>query len=289
MYKVNSETSKQLYNEYEEIDIRELLMLLWSKKIFITGLTIVMIIIAGIYSFYVIDPVYQAKTTVQLSNTGDFYSNPATAMRLLKSNAIVMPIMEELGEDYSEAEVQGYLGGNMTLGNPDNTKIVDISLKSADPIIAQKLLTGIITSYKEEADIQYNRIINNSKENLATIENSLDLLDEEIKSVNQDMDNISNSDISSTEKSILMSGLTNKISTYIEQRNSLVSEKRAIEEKLLSYQSFQILNQAYVSEDPVSPNKMLNIAIAAVLGIMIAIFLVFFIEFLKDDEESGRA
>ena len=286
MNKVTKGTNNQEYYDEYEIDLREYIKLIWDNKFFIISLVIVMTILAGIYSFYIVDPVYQAHTTVQLSNTEDFYSNPATAMRLLKSNAIVMPIMNELGQEYSEADLQGYLEANMTLGNPNGTQIIDISLENTDPIIAKQVLNDAIISYKKKADVQYNKAINNSQKNLSVIESNIDSLDKQTKSVNQNINNISESDLSPTEKSVLISGLTNKLSAYIEQRNSFVTEKREIEEYLLSYQPFQILNQPYVSEDPVSPNKRLNLAIAAVLGLMTAIFLVFFIEFLKEDEET---
>ncbi|KXS48090.1 MAG: lipopolysaccharide biosynthesis protein, partial [Halanaerobium sp. T82-1] len=36
-------------------------------------------------------------------------------------------------------------------------------------------------------------------------------------------------------------------------------------------------------EDPVSPNTKLNVAIAAVLGLMLAVFIVFFKEFMKEE------
>lgn len=271
------------YADYEEIDLRKYILLIWRKKYFLMGLVVLMVLLTGIYSFYILTPMYQAEAAVRLSNMEGLYSNPATAMRLFKSNALVRPVMNRLGQGYTEADLQMYLHNNMTLGNPSETKIIDITVKNKDPLIAKELLAGIVKDYKEKADVQYNRIADSSQENLISIENNIDKLDKQIEATNQDIENISNSNLNPTEKSVLMSGLTNKLSSYIEQRNSLVMEKAAIEEKFLSYQSFEILNYPYVLENPVSPNIKLNIAIAASLGLMIAVFLVFFIEFLKEE------
>ncbi|WP_201750497.1 YveK family protein [Senegalia massiliensis] len=44
----------------------------------------------------------------------------------------------------------------------------------------------------------------------------------------------------------------------------------------------QVIDKALVPEGPVSPKPMLNIAIAAVLGIMISVFIIFILEYLDN-------
>jgi hypothetical protein len=44
---------------------------------------------------------------------------------------------------------------------------------------------------------------------------------------------------------------------------------------------FIILQNAPLPEEPVSPRKMLNMAVAGVLGLMVSVFLVFFLEFWR--------
>ncbi len=41
-------------------------------------------------------------------------------------------------------------------------------------------------------------------------------------------------------------------------------------------------------KEPVAPKKMLNIAIAGMLGLMVGVFGAFFIEFLENGEEQGK-
>lgn len=53
--------------------------------------------------------------------------------------------------------------------------------------------------------------------------------------------------------------------------------------------SIMVVSPAYIPEKPVSPRKMLNIAISAVLGIMIGAFTVFFIEYWKNTGPSAEA
>lgn len=46
--------------------------------------------------------------------------------------------------------------------------------------------------------------------------------------------------------------------------------------------SVEVIDKAITPENPVKPNKLMNIAIAAVLGIMIGLFIVFVLEYLDN-------
>lgn len=46
--------------------------------------------------------------------------------------------------------------------------------------------------------------------------------------------------------------------------------------------SVEVIDKAIVPEDPIKPNKVMNILIAAVLGIMIGLFIVFVLEYMDN-------
>lgn len=48
--------------------------------------------------------------------------------------------------------------------------------------------------------------------------------------------------------------------------------------EIMEIDNVQILDEAEIPENPIAPNKKLNIAIAGVLGIMIAVFIIFLLE-----------
>ncbi len=269
-------------DEFVEIDLRECIFLIWSKKWLITVFVFLSVLLASIYSFYIVEPVYQAQATIQLSNVEGMYSNPESAVQILKSTDENMPVVKKLGVEHTAASLQKYLSNSLVLEKRENTRMIQISLNNKDRMFVGQLLNGMLKRYEEEADIEYNKIVDNSKEDLLTISDSLDEIDRQLKSIDQDISNISGSMLNSTEKSILMTGLTDNLSTYIGQKNNLLQQKRRVEEQLLKYQPFNIINEPYVLENSISPNKKLNLAIAAVLALMLSVFIVFFIEFMKE-------
>ncbi|MFR3072601.1 MAG: YveK family protein, partial [Paeniclostridium sp.] len=46
--------------------------------------------------------------------------------------------------------------------------------------------------------------------------------------------------------------------------------------------SVEVIDKAIVPENPIKPNKVMNILIAAVLGIMIGLFIVFILEYMDN-------
>lgn len=125
----------QVANEYEEIDLRELILEIWSHKWLICLITLAFILVAAVYSYLIADPVYQANTTFELSNLKGYYSEPANIARYLKSNTLFLPVIEESGYDYDEAKLQRYLADFLSVNSSNNSRIIDVSLK----IRSQKL------------------------------------------------------------------------------------------------------------------------------------------------------
>lgn len=275
------------YNdEFAEVDLRKCFFLIWGKKRFITVFVLLAVFLTFIFSFYILEPVYQAQTAVQLSDVPGRYSNSSIAVQIFQSNDLVMPVALALGEKYTNFNLQEYLKNNITVEENEDARTIKISLNNSDSLLAKSLLKGIVLSYKEKADLQYNAIVNKQKQDLLAISNDIAEIEEETKLVNQDITNIKNSNLNSAEKSILMISLTNKLTTYFEQKNNLSQQKRELEAILLGYQPFTIINEPYILESPVSPNKILNLAIAAVLGLMLSIFIIFFVEFLRGEENA---
>lgn len=56
----------------------------------------------------------------------------------------------------------------------------------------------------------------------------------------------------------------------------------------LAENNITTVSEAFAPEAPVKPNKKLNVAIAGVLGLMLATFTIFFIEYMRNEEEEAK-
>jgi len=274
----------QVANDYEEIDLRELILEIWSHKWLICLITLAFILVAAVYSYLIADPVYQANTTFELSNLKGYYSEPANIARYLKSNTLLLPVIEESGYDYDEAKLQRYLADFLSVNSSNNSRIIDVSLKNKEPEIAKELLKVIVNALQENANHEYRMQTEKLQRDMANVEEELENIEQKIAEINREIDRINASKLEATEKSVMTVSLLNNLNIYVQEKNRLQTEKSKLEEKLLNYQPFRFLNEPYVQDSPVAPRKLFNLAIAGVLGVFVALFYVFMKNYFFDEK-----
>lgn len=307
---------EQYYDEYE-IDLREYIKVLWDGKWLIIGLIIIAVLTAGAYSRFFIEPVYETEAAVEVSNAGRGYSNleavvqllqsdeiippvpeealktvgsggvysdPEDVVRLLQSNKLVKPVMEELEQDFTDAQLKNYIERNIEAVNIEDSDIVEIRVRDTNPERAEKLLEGIVNNFQDDSNRIYHRIIDNKEDQLASIDSNLQSLEDKIEDVHSEIDSILRLEMGPAEKSILINSLTARLEALFEQQNKLMEMEQDVKREIETYHPVREIETPYLPERPVSPNTKLNIAIAGVLALMLSVFIIFFREFMKEDE-----
>lgn len=197
-------------NTEYEIDLREIFGMLRKRWLMIASITLSAAILAGVLSFFVLKPQYEASTTMMVNykQDQDMLMNfnelqmsqklATTYSQIIKSERIADAVIEKLELDLSAEE----LNKKISVSQVESTEILKITVKGSDAELAALIANT-------EADIFKQQINEMMK-----------------------VDNVSTIDV------------------------------------------------AKVPENPVAPNKVMNIAIATVLGMMVSVGLVFVLEFL---------
>ncbi len=197
-------------NTEYEIDLREIFGMLRKRWLMIASITLSAAILAGVLSFFVLKPQYEASTTMIVSYKQNQealmdYSQlqmsqklATTYSQIIKSNRIADAVIEKLELDLSAEE----LNKKISVSQVESTEIFKITVKDNDPELAALIANT-------EADI-FKQEIND----------------------------------------------------------------------MMKVDSVSTIDVAKVPENPVAPNKVMNIAIATVLGMMVSVGLVFVLEFL---------
>ena len=137
------------YDEYE-LDFRELILTLWGYKWFIIGLCILAVLLAGIYSQYMMKPQYQARSTLLIlpptyTSSLEISTFPVeTYKNLAMTQSMKSQIIEKLdlkhdnGQQYSPSDLDSMLGIEVQAqprGEDDNLKAPLLLLKvtGSDP------------------------------------------------------------------------------------------------------------------------------------------------------------
>lgn len=162
----------------EELDLRELFNMFWSKKIEIVIITLIFVIIGGVYSFMFTTPKYKSSTTLVLATLNDttigktttaasgdaitqteltLNSNlVSTYSELVKSKAVLREVISNLNlNDINEDQLKK----NVSVTAVKDTELIEISVSSTNSTYPSKIANEIAKVFTAKVAEIYN--INN--------------------------------------------------------------------------------------------------------------------------------
>lgn len=195
----------------ETIDLREYFNIIKKRAWIIATITAVAVVVSGIISFFVLRPVYEAKTTLivntdkqdeQQITTGDQLNVTQklaiTYGEIIKSRAVLTEVIDNLKLD----EKYENLSNKISVAPVKDTQIISISIQDTNPKKARDIANAIPKVFSSEA------------------------------------------------------------------------------KRITKANGVEVIDKAVQPESPIKPNKVMNVLIAAVLGVMIGLFVVFLLEYL---------
>ncbi|MDF2532094.1 MAG: hypothetical protein K0Q65_1675 [Clostridia bacterium] len=203
----------------ETIDLREYLYILKKRLWIVVLITFITTAASGVISFFVLEPVYQANTTLyvgkNISMDGNIgYQDVLLSGQLVKdyrelakSRLVSNMVINELGlRDTTTIEIANMLGVNLR----SDTRIIEITAQHMNPVFARDVANKVADVFKRK---------------------SVELIE---------VDNV------------------------------------------------QVIDIAETPTDPIKPNKMMNVAIGFILGVMIGLGLVFLMEYLDNTLKTAN-
>ncbi len=245
------------------------------------------IIIFGSISIYTYtaQPVYQAKTLVLISNQDSTnfllgtispkISGLETQKIIILSDTVMYPV-------YQKYDINTF---TVTLNTIKNSEIIEIIVESNNPEISSQIANSIADSYilatNKNREMSANSVIKFANEQISVINQELIVLDAKILDFTN-KNNVTDLTISQKlEYQNMQRELTakNKIYDYL-------LSKREEAGLMLSLDSanIQIVSYAQPPITPVRPNKALNLALGALLGICVGIGLAFLVDKRRDSK-----
>ena len=197
----------------ETIDLREYFAIIKKRFWIIALITVVAMVVSGVVSFFMLSPVYEAKSTLIVNTekseetqmiTGDQFTVTqklaVTYGEIIKSRTVLEDVISNLKLD-SEYED---LVEKITVSPVQDTQIISISVQDTNPKKARDIANEIPKVFEKEV------------------------------------------------------------------------------KRITKANDIQVIDKAILPEGAIKPNKMMNVAIAAVLGMMIGLFVVFLLEYLDN-------
>lgn len=132
------------YNSYyeDEIDLREYIMILWNRRAAIALVTLLSILAAGVMSFFVLEPVYEAST--QILASADSVPN-----EVIKSPFFLSKVVEELDLPNQEPYTPFGLARSVSVQTGKPATLTVIKIEDTDPERASAIVNAVARLYVE--------------------------------------------------------------------------------------------------------------------------------------------
>lgn len=304
----------------ETIELRKLIEIVWNGKWIIAGLTALCVFIAAIVSWFVLPEQYESKATVQVASevqdTGIMSSyvaaefTPVIFTQRIKNPSLMNEALDEAGIK------EKFNVDRLSVNTQVNTNLVELKYTAVAPEVAQKELSLFIQKTKERMNQSVKNTLNElektytseSKHLSGEIESLVGKYNEKIVSNglpeilimqtligSQIITPITDEQMNALSK--VDGALHNELMQMQAQIESKSAEYRNVLDKYQSVKtgldSFrpdpfirQIVDPT-LPENPSAPKKLLNVAIAMIIGLMAGIGIVLFREYWKSSSPAN--
>lgn len=229
----------------DEIDLREVFLTLWKKRVFITIFTTIAIFIGILYSFLRV-PVYEVKALVEIGSYSNNNNNNNTSSD-------------------SYIEVPQNLVTKLEIENSEVIESVNI-VSGTRNILEIKVHDKNNTLATEKIEIILNGIFNRHNEE---IQNYKNLIQTKINNLEQ--------------QKKLLDDKQNQFEGSLAIKFNLLSQIDDLHLQISSHniKASKQIGAIILNEYPIYPKKYLVISIAFISGFILSIFIVFFMEFIR--------
>ncbi len=133
-------------NDELEINLIELFYVLRGRIIVLLLLAVIFAAGAGVYTYYLITPMYSSTSCIYVLSKGsvvsysDFMvgsSLTSDYMEMIKSDTVMERVITNLGLEDSYSI--GSLKGSIQISNPTDTRMLKITVNNSDPLMAKEI------------------------------------------------------------------------------------------------------------------------------------------------------
>jgi len=286
------------YQSDEEIDLMDYVKIVLKRKLFILAIFLLALLAAGLFSF--LSPqVYQINTVLEIGGANDqLVENPDQLMGRIEGDVYGAIIRSKL--NISEAEYP-----TIKAHNPENTNLVSRSIESSKTKQTKQILEEanklIIADHQNKLELEKELLkkkITTAEANISVAESDIARVERKISSLEEEKNNLGAKVVALEAVLVYQQDPGTQFALFdakekleakkqeIENRyleinslelqiNDLASEIDSLESKIQDIRPTKVIKQPTISERPIRPKPLFNMAVAGILGLFVGIILAF--------------
>ncbi|MDK2887529.1 MAG: hypothetical protein PWP72_407 [Thermoanaerobacter sp.] len=265
----------------EELDLRDLILILWKRRRLILGIFITAVVAAAAISF-ITPPTYEVSTIIALGVFPDpTYTSQASAREILLSDELLLTVIKDLKLNVPREKFRSFKE-TIKVESIKDTNFLKISVQTQNRSEGKAIVEKMVELFKERSEPSYQQHRQLLANQLNSVRTRLSAIETDIKKTREVLNAIeSASGISPVEKDLRRSRTLEYLQSEESQRIELLDRYLALQKEINELKNVQVIRGAREPVYPVKPNKKLNVALAGMLGLMSGIFMAFILEYFQ--------
>jgi uncharacterized protein involved in exopolysaccharide biosynthesis len=265
-----------------EIDLRDILLILWKNRLLIIGILLVAVVAAGAITF-AMGPVYRISSVVSLGNFGDLdYTTQASANEIMLSEGFILDAIGRLNISVSPREFKEIRDGLKIYPVKGSERLLAISLDTRRPREGKEIVEEIVGHFANRSQESYNEQKRILVHQLASVQERLAAVEKDINQTREAIDNLEKAQGSlQMEGELRISRMLDLLNGEESRRSALVDRYLDLQKQLDLFRSLEFVQPPREPITPIWPRWSLIIGVAGIIGLMIGIFVVFLREALR--------
>jgi len=292
------EENKQM--EYGEIDLVDYVKVIIRRKKLITAIFLVAIVAAGVISL-ILPKIYETNSLILVGGI-ESDGRPIEDMSQIRA---------KVDNDIYGVDVRKKLGISENMypqvmaGNPKDTNLLDITIRSSDREQAKNIIEEInimiVNEHREKINVGKELIENKiiaDENKIKSTDSDIERINNKIKFIEEEKDNLELK-VSALQKTLIyrqdpgtqfalfntkedLSAKKQQVEDLYREITNLSSQKENINSEINSFRASmdnlkftRVVKEPTASDKITSPRPVLNVGIAAVLGLFIGVFVAF--------------
>lgn len=280
----------QYIQQQNSIDLRELFTMLKRRKKLILSVTSVLTLLALVYVFLLAKPVYEVKCMIEV---GQINATPIDNINNIE---------QKLSYEY-KVNVKGKKTGlprveAISVPKKSNS-IISLVIHSNSNEEGVKYIQTVINKIKTQYQEKTDAYTSSQKELIKLTQEDIQSNTEDLTHIKKELNTYSQKIISLKSEDAALAGIyalqIGQNQTELQNLKMHISKLKKNEQKLklsitpLKMNPTDTVGKIKTLEKPVKPKKKLIVTVAFITGLMLSVFLAFFLEFIsgqKKEEDS---
>jgi succinoglycan biosynthesis transport protein ExoP len=291
--------AEQLNDETEFIDLRAYLRVISKRRNVIIAGTLIVLLITGILSFFILPPVYEAQSillvnqatdttqVVQQQQSDDSVQGIVqqyqpiltmnTYMGEVKSDELLRRVIKKLKLD-PQTYTPGSLEGMIEATVQQNSNLIEITVQNKDPKMAADIANTVSSEFLAFLTEKNQEQMESS---VASLQQQRKNAQKELSKNNKALQNaIYYPQQTTEEEKEMLESEVDRLKETVKTLDKKITETQIAQSLQQGQNTVTVVSNAAVPVSPSKPNKLLNLAVALVLGVVLSTGLAFLLEYL---------